>query len=72
MTAHVRAGGAYLAAVALCLLILSLLFDLPSFDLSIPLVYGNDALFTHALAKTLTEQPWYLTNPALGAPGPWR
>ncbi|HVX59282.1 MAG TPA: hypothetical protein VHC19_01725 [Pirellulales bacterium] len=69
MTAHVRAGGAYLAAVALCLLILSLLFDLPSFDLSIPLVYGNDALLTHALAKTLTEQPWYLTNPALGAPG---
>ncbi len=58
-----------MAALILCLAIQSLLFEFSSLDLTIPLVYGDDALLTHALAKTLVERPWCSTNPALGAPG---
>ena len=58
-----------MAALVLCFAIQSLLFEFSSLDLSIPLVYGDDALLTHALAKTLVERPWCSTNPALGAPG---
>lgn len=69
MVSAVRAGGPYFLALALCLLILALLLGPSAFDLSIPLVYGDDALLTHALAKTLVENPWCCANPALGAPG---
>jgi phosphoglycerol transferase len=69
MDSAVRAGGAYFVAVGLCLLILALLLGPSAFDFSIPLVYRDDALFTHALAKTLVENPWCSANPALGAPG---
>ncbi|HUY34536.1 MAG TPA: hypothetical protein VMV69_17455 [Pirellulales bacterium] len=59
----------YLAALALCLLLLSQLVGFGQLDLSVPLAYFGDALQVQAMVKSIADHGWFLTNPRLGAPG---
>ncbi|MFO0879465.1 MAG: hypothetical protein U0840_19125 [Gemmataceae bacterium] len=67
-SAIVRTLAEYLAAVALCGLLLIWLYDLPHRDLSVPLEYGGDALDSLVYARTLADHASLLRNPDLGAP----
>ena len=61
--------GGYAAALVLCVALLAWQLRLWEIDLSVPLVYGGDALNVLTLAKGIVENGWPLANPRLGAPG---
>jgi phosphoglycerol transferase len=59
----------YLGTVAAALLILVWSLQLWRADLSIPLAYSGDSLFTQLWIKGIIENGWYLHNEQVGAPG---
>jgi phosphoglycerol transferase len=63
-----QAAGAYLAAVLLCLLLLTWVLELWRADLRVPFAYTGDAMFYHLVVKGMLDHGWYLENPALGLP----
>src|SRR5262245_10880010 len=58
----------YTIALALCLGILTWQLKLWRADLSVPLAYKYDGLFTAMWIKGLLENGWYLHNDRLGMP----
>jgi len=58
----------YLAAVLLCLLVLTCTMRLWRADFHVPFNYGLDALFYETIVKGTIENGWYLTNNSVGAP----
>ena len=56
----------YLAVAIFSIILFFLIY--PDFNLTIPLSYDHDGLFTSATIKSVLESGWYLTNPALAAP----
>lgn len=67
--AGVRTLGRYLAALALCLLVLGTVLDVGSDTRRFPYAYQGDTMFYHVIAKSLTQGGWFLDVPQLGAPG---
>jgi hypothetical protein len=66
---RVRTLGCYLTALALCLLVLSTVFDVRSKTRQWPYAYQGDAMFYQSIAKNVTDGGWFLDEPLLGAPG---
>jgi phosphoglycerol transferase len=67
---HQRLDVAYYAAVGLIPLgIISFMLRLWSGDLSVPFVYGGDALYYEGQIKGWFQHGSYFTNSSLGAPG---
>src|SRR5438132_909694 len=64
-----KAAAGYGAAVVLCCVLLAWVMNLWAADLSVPLVYGGDALPVFAFVKGVIENGWFLHNDSLGAPG---
>jgi phosphoglycerol transferase len=65
----IRALGPYLVAVFACMAVLIGSLRLWRADLHIPFVYSGDQLAVQAWIKGLIDNPWYLHNHFLGAPG---
>src|SRR5262245_1664431 len=63
-----RAWIGYVAAVALCLLALTLVLRLWRVDLTIPFTYGWDSSYYEMVVRGTLENGWYLHNPRVGAP----
>lgn len=61
-------GTAYLAAAMLCVAILTGIMRLWKADLSVPLTYAPDALFTSIWIKSIIDNGWIYHNPYLGMP----
>ena len=59
----------YLAAAALCLVIVCVFFKIWHVDLRAPFYYSGDSNFYAMSTKGIIENGWYWQNPALGAPG---
>ena len=68
---RVRTLGCYLMALALCLLVLTTVFDVRSETRQWPYAYQGegDAMFYHFVAKNVTDGGWFLDEPLLGVPG---
>lgn len=66
---RVRTLGCYLAALALCLVVLGAIFDTSSETRRWPYAYQGDTMFYHLIAKRVTDGGWFLDVPRLGAPG---
>ena len=66
-----RTLGCYLTALALCLLVLSTVFDVRSETRQWPYVYqgDGDVMFYQSIAKNVIDGGWFLDEPLLGAPG---
>lgn len=64
----VHAIAPYAATALASLAILSVLTELWRLDLSVPLLYRQDALVGQVWTKSIMEEGWYLKNPRLGAP----
>ena len=58
----------YLIALVASVVVLIVVFKLWRMDLSVPLVYSNDALFSAHLIKGIIDNGWFLTNNFLGRP----
>ncbi|AFC98965.1 hypothetical protein Mtc_0194 [Methanocella conradii HZ254] len=59
---------AYVLAISLCCVLLTLTMSLWQADLSVPFDYSGDALLAQMAVKGLIENGWYLHNGFLGAP----
>ena len=68
-SARVRTLGRYMAALAVCLLVLGTVLDLRGETRQWPYAYQGDTMFYHLIAKAVTEGGWFLDVPQLGAPG---
>jgi phosphoglycerol transferase len=66
---RLRTIGEYVAAVALCLVILVVVMNLWKANLRAPFEYGGDALFHGMVIKGIIDNGWYLRNNLIGAPG---
>ena len=60
------ACGRYLAALAVCLLVLGTVLDLRS---EVPFAYRGDTMFYHLITKSVIEGGWFQDVPLLGTPG---
>jgi len=60
--------GEFLIIAFVSIVILILILKLWNADLSIPFIYGGDALFSGALIKGMIQNGWYLDNPYIGMP----
>src|SRR5688572_8690050 len=58
--ARVRTLGGYLAALALCLLVLGTVLDVGSETRRWPYAYQGDTMFYHVIAKSVTQGGWFL------------
>lgn len=63
-----KAWGWHIAAVVLCVSILTFVFKLWQADLSIPLSYSGDALFSGIAVKGQNDVFWFTKSNFLGAP----
>lgn len=69
-SARTREALLYLTAVVLTALALIWALQLWNADLSVPFAYSWDALSNGAITRGMVDTGgWYLTNPAVGAPG---
>ncbi|HEX7332389.1 MAG TPA: hypothetical protein VF290_12875 [Pyrinomonadaceae bacterium] len=59
----------YVAAAALCMLILCIFFKIWRADLRAPFYYSGDSIFYAMSTKGTIENGWYWRNPAVAAPG---
>ena len=59
----------YIAAVAVCLVMLTFILKLWQADLRVPFYYTGDSLFWAVCIKGVIQNGWYWQNPFLGAPG---
>ncbi|HEY2961259.1 MAG TPA: hypothetical protein VGJ37_02515 [Pyrinomonadaceae bacterium] len=59
----------YIAAAALCVVMLCLFLQIWRADLRIPFYYSGDSIFYAMSTKGIIENGWYWQNPAIGAPG---
>jgi phosphoglycerol transferase len=66
---RVKTLAGYLSALALCLLVLSQVYDLGSHRRNMPYFYHSDTMFYHIVVKSVIDNGWFLTNPLMGAPG---
>jgi hypothetical protein len=66
--AHVRTLGSYLAALALCMLVLGTVLDVRSETRMWPYYYRGDTMFYHLVTKSVIDHGWFLDVPLLGAP----
>jgi phosphoglycerol transferase len=66
---RIKEASQYIAAAALCVLMLCLFFKIWHADLRVPFYYIGDSLFYAMSTKGLIENGWYWQNPAIGAPG---
>lgn len=66
---RIRQSSQYVAAAALCLLILSFLLKLWQADLRVPFYYTGDSIFWAMCTKGVIDNGWYWQNPFIGAPG---
>ena len=66
---RIRQSSQYIAAVALCLLMLCFILKLWQADLHVPFYYSRDSLFWAMCTKGIIENGWYWQNPFVGAPG---
>ena len=66
---RIRQSSQYIAAAALCLLMLCFILRLWRADLRVPFFYSGDSVFWAMCTKGIIENGWYWQNPALGAPG---
>jgi phosphoglycerol transferase len=66
---RIRQSSQYVAAAALCVLVLSFLLKLWHADLRVPFYYTGDSVFWAMCTKGVIENGWYWQNPAIGAPG---
>jgi phosphoglycerol transferase len=65
---YLRTAGEYAGAAALCVALLTCVYQLWKTDLTVPLEYCNDALLAEMFVQTVTENGWYLHNDRIGAP----
>ncbi len=66
---RIRQSSQYIAAAALCVLMLCFILKLWQANLRIPFFYSGDCVFWATCIKGVIENGWYWQNPAVGAPG---
>jgi len=66
---RIRQSSQYIAAAALCVLMLCFILKLWQADLRVPFFYSGDSVFWATCIKGVIENGWYWQNPAVGAPG---
>jgi hypothetical protein len=66
---RIRQSSQYIAAAALCMLMLCFIIQLWLADLRVPFYYTGDSIFWAMCTKGTIENGWYWQNPFLGAPG---
>ena len=66
---QIRSSSQYIAAAALCVLMLVFILKLWQADLRVPFYYTGDSVFWAMCTKGVIENGWYWQNPAIGAPG---
>lgn len=66
---RVRALAQYATALALCLLVLAVVFDVRSEARRWPYAYRGDTMFYHLITKSVIDHGWFLNVPLLSAPG---
>ncbi|HVQ37387.1 MAG TPA: hypothetical protein VMS31_07640, partial [Pyrinomonadaceae bacterium] len=66
---RVRTLAEYVAAVAICLVILTCVMKLWRANPRTPFEYGGDALFHGMVIKGIIDNGWYLRNNLIGMPG---
>jgi phosphoglycerol transferase len=60
---------ACVAALSICLLIMTEVLRLHRVDLRVPFLYWSDTLCVHTMVKGMIDNGWYWENDCLGAPG---
>src|SRR5438132_5421382 len=60
---------ACVAALVICLLIMTEVLGLGHVDLRVPFLYWSDTLCVHTMVKGMIDNGWYWENDYLGAPG---
>ena len=63
-----RTLGRYMAALALCVLVLGTVLDVRSEARMWPYYYRGDTMFYHLITKSVIDHGWFLNVPLLGAP----
>lgn len=66
---RIRQSSQYIAAAAVCVVMLSFILKLWQADLRVPFYYTGDSVFWAMCTKGVIENGWYWQNPAIGAPG---
>jgi phosphoglycerol transferase len=66
---RIRQSSQYIAAAAVCMLMLCWLIQLWQADLRVPFYYTGDSIFWAMSTKGVIENGWYWQNPFIGAPG---
>ncbi|TMQ35607.1 MAG: hypothetical protein E6K70_01290, partial [Planctomycetota bacterium] len=65
---RLRNGAGYALTAALSVALLARFLHLWNADLTVPLYYNGDSIFTAMQVRTVLDHGWYLKNPRVGMP----